>query len=161
MNFAARLAAFHDHAGIFHRQTRADVAVDPFDLGVFVREAAFGHEIEDVRRPVLHGDVLDLRALQRDQLDHRAVQRGGLELRRGAAFHVGHFAAFVGDDERALELAEVFGVDAEIGLQRMLHLHAGRHVDERAAAEDGALSALNLLSPVGMTLPNHFRKISG
>ena len=127
--------------GYFIVRRRADVAVDPFHLGFFVREAALGDEVEDVRRPVLHGDVLDLRALQRDEFDHRAVQRGGLELRRGAAFHVHHLRAFVGDDERALELAEVLRVDAEVGLQRMLHFHARRHVDERAAAEDALNSA--------------------
>ena len=68
--------------------------------------------------------------LQRDEFDHGAVQRRGLELRRGAAFHVHDLGAFVGDDERALELAEVLRVDAEVGLQRLLHLHALRHVDE-------------------------------
>ena len=103
--------------------------------------AALGHEIEDVRRPVLHGDVLDLRALHRDQLDHRAVQRGRLEFRRGAAFHVHHLRAFIGDDERALELPEVLRIDAEVGLERVLHLHARRHVDERAAARRPRSSA--------------------
>ena len=73
-NFAARLATFHDHARIFHGETRADVAIDPFHLGVFVRDAALRHEVEDVRRPVLHGDVLDLRAFERDEFDDRAVQ---------------------------------------------------------------------------------------
>ena len=48
-NFAAGLAAFHDDAGIFHGQARTDVAIDPFHLGLFVREAALGHEVEDVR----------------------------------------------------------------------------------------------------------------
>ena len=96
MNFAARLAALHDHARIFHRQAGADVAIDPFHLGFFVRDAALGHEIEDVGRPVLDGDVLNLRAFQRDQFDDGAVQRGGVELRRGAALHVGHLRAFVG-----------------------------------------------------------------
>ena len=75
----------------------------------------------------------------RDEFDDRAVQRGGLEFRRGAAFHVDHLGAFVGDDERALELAEVLRVDAEVSLERVLHLHARRHVDERAAAEDRAV----------------------
>ncbi len=138
-HLAARLAALHHHAGIFHRQPRADVAIDPFHLRLLVRQAALGHEVEDIRRPVLDGDVLDLRALHRDEFDHRAVQRGGLEFRRGAAFHVHHLGAFIGDDERALELAEVLRVDAEVGLQRVLHLHARRHIDEGAAAEDGAV----------------------
>ena len=162
-NFAARLATFHDHAGIFHGQARADVAVDPFDLGVFVREAAFGHEIEDVGRPVLHGDVLNLRALERDQFDDRAVQGGGVELRRGAAFHVGHFRAFIGDDEGALELAEVFGVDAEVSLQRMFHFHAGRDVDERAAAEHGGVQRAEFVvagrDDFAEPFPENFRMI--
>src|SRR5205085_6576929 len=61
---------------------------------------------------------------------------GGVELRRGAAFHVGQLRAFVADDQRPLELAEVLGVDPEVGLQWMLHLHPGRHVDERTATKD-------------------------
>ena len=87
-NFAARFAAFHDNAGIFHGQARTDVAINPFHFGIFMREAALGHEIEDVRGPVLDSDVLEFRAFKRDQLDDRAVQRGSVELRRGATFHV-------------------------------------------------------------------------
>ena len=47
--------------------------------------------------------------------------------------------AFVGDDERALELAGVGGVDAEI--RRKLHraTHALRDVAERAVGEDGGV----------------------
>ena len=104
-----------------------------------MREAALGDEVEDVAAPVLDGDVLDLRALEGDQLDDGGVQRGGLEFRRGAAFHVHHLGAFVGDDERALELAEVLRVDAEVGLQRLLQLHALRDVDERAAGKHRAV----------------------
>ena len=73
------------------------------------------------------------------------VQGGGLELRRGAAFHVHHLGALVGDDERALELAEVLRVDAEVGLQRLLQLHALRDVDERAAGEDRAVEGGELV----------------
>src|SRR3712207_7987494 len=40
--------------------------------------------------------------------------------------------ALVDDDQRALELAHVLGVDPEVGLQRDLDVHALRHVDERA-----------------------------
>ena len=138
-HFAAGFAAFHDDARILHRQARADVAIDPFHFGFLVGEPALGHEIEDVVRPVLDRDVLKFRAFHRDQLDHRAVQRGGVKLRRGAAFHVGQLRAFIDDDERALELPEILGVDPEIGLERMLHFHARRHVDERATAENGAV----------------------
>jgi hypothetical protein len=44
-----------------------------------------------------------------------------------------HVRALVGDDQRPLELAHVLGVDAEVGLQRDLDVHALGHVDERAA----------------------------
>ncbi len=67
------------------------------------------------------------------------MQRGSVKLRRRAAFHVGHFRAFIGDDERALELAKIFRVDAEISLEWMFHFHAGRHVNERATAEHGGI----------------------
>ena len=77
-NFAARLATFHDNAGIFHGEARTDVAIDPFDFGVFVGQTAFRHEIENVRRPILHGDVLNLCAFERDQFDDCAVQCGVL-----------------------------------------------------------------------------------
>src|SRR5437870_7322390 len=101
-----------------------------------MREAALGHEIENVGRPVLHGNVLELRAFERDKLDDRAVQGGGVELRRGATFHVSQLGTFVANDKRALELAKVLGVDAEVGLKRMFHFHAWWHVNERAAAEN-------------------------
>src|SRR5690606_19665798 len=79
-DFAAGAFTFEDDAGIFHREAAADVAVDPLDLGVLVRDAAFGDEIEDVGGPVLDGDVLDLRALEGDEFDDGAVERRGGEL---------------------------------------------------------------------------------
>ena len=138
-DFTTGAFALHDDAGVFHGEAAADVAVDPAHFGVLVGDAALGDEVEDVAAPVLHGDVLDLRAFHGDEFDDGAVQCGGLKLRRGAAFHVHHFRAFIGDDERALELAELLAVDAEVGLERMLHLHAGRHINERAATEDSAV----------------------
>jgi hypothetical protein len=47
-----------------------------------------------------------------------------------------HRGALVGDDQGPLELAHVLGVDAEVGLQRDVDLHALGHVDERAAGPD-------------------------
>ena len=95
-----------------------------------MRQSTLGHEIENVLRPVLHCDVLELRAGHRYQLDHRAMQGRGIKFRRGAAFHVGQLGTFVANDERSLELAKVLCVYAEVGLQRMFHFHARRHIDE-------------------------------
>ena len=65
------------------------------------------------------------------------MQRVARVDRRGAALDVVHVGALVDDDQRALELAHVLRVDAEVGLERHLDLHARRHVDERAARPHG------------------------
>ena len=65
--------------------------------------------------------------------------------RRRAALDVVHVAALVGDDQRPLELAHVLGVDAEVGLQRHLHVHARRHVHERAARPHRAVQRRELV----------------
>ena len=64
------------------------------------------------------------------------VQRVGRVDRRGAALDVVDVGVLVDDDQRPLELAHVLGVDAEVGLQRDLDVHALGHVDERAAGPD-------------------------
>ncbi len=140
-DFATGFAAFEDDAGVFHGEAGADVAVDPFDFGFFHGDAAFGDEVEDVGAPVLDGDVLDFRAFECDEFDDGTVEGGGLEFWGGAAFHVGDFGPFVGDDEGALELTEVFSVDAEVGLEGLFDFDAGGHVDEGAAGEDGAVES--------------------
>ncbi len=58
-------------------------------------EAALGHEVVNPALalgvagvPILHGRVLDLRVVQRDQLDHRGVKLVLVAHRRGAALEV-------------------------------------------------------------------------
>ena len=87
------------------------------------------------RIPVLDGRILDLGVVERDQLDHRGMQLVLVAHRRGAAFEIADVGALVGDDQRALELAGVLLVDAEIGRQLHRAAHARRHVDERAVGE--------------------------
>ena len=85
-------------------------------------QRALGDEIEDpalalgvARIPVLDGRVFHLGILVREDLDHRGVELVLVAHRRGAAFEVGDVAALVGDDQGALELAGILGIDAEIG----------------------------------------------
>ena len=115
-------------------------------------ETTFSDEIENVGRPVLDRNVLNLRTLERDQLDHGAMQGGGIELWRGAAFHVSHFRAFIDNDKCAFKLPEIFGIDPEVGLERVFHFYSGRNVDERAAAEDGRVQRAEFV----VTRRNHF-----
>ena len=104
-----------------------------------MREPSLGDEIEDIGAPVLHGDVLDLGPLHGHKLHDGAVECGGFEFRRCASLHVGEFGSLIGNDQGALELAEVLGIDPEISLKRVLHLHSRRDIDEAASAEDGAV----------------------
>ena len=138
-DFSPRLPAFEDDAGVFHGESGADVAVDPFDFGFFFGPGSFGDEVEDVVGPVLHGDVLDFGTFEGDEFHDGTVKGGCFEFGSGAAFHVGDFGSFVGYDEGAFELAEIFGIDAEVGLEGLLHFNAGWDVDEAASAEDGTV----------------------
>ena len=118
-------------------------SLGPGDLRVLAAAvAALGDEIVDAaaaggvaRIPVLDGRILDLGVVERDQLDHRGMELVLVAHRRGAAFEIAHIGALVGDDQRALELAGVALVDAEIGRQLHRAAHARRHVDERAVGE--------------------------
>src|SRR5438105_12249615 len=67
------------------------------------------------------------------------MQCGRVKLRRRATFHVGHFRAFIGNDESALKLAEILGVNPKVSLERMFHFHARRDVNERAATENSGV----------------------
>ena len=122
--------------GVLHGDLGADVAVDPLHPAALVHGGPLGHQVVDVVGPVLDGRVADVGVLLHDDLDDRGVQRVAAVDRRGAALDVVHRRALVGDDQRPLELAHVLGVDAEVGLQRDVDLHALGHVDERAAGPD-------------------------
>ena len=50
-------------------------------------------------------EYLIVRVVERDQLDDRRVQLVLVAHRRGAALEIAHVRAFIGDDQRALELA--------------------------------------------------------
>src|SRR3954452_2776230 len=138
-HLAGGALAHHVDARVLHRQLRAEVAVDPLDGSVGLGDRALRDEVEDVVRPVLHGRVADAGARLGAQLDDRGVQRVGAVRRGGAALDVVHVGALVGEDQRALELAHVLRVDAEVGLQRHLDVDARGHVDERAARPHGAV----------------------
>src|SRR5690606_955412 len=122
---------------VLHRHLGADVAVDPLHGRALVGHGALGDQVVDVVRPVLDGRVAAAGVLLDDDLDDRGVQRVRLVDRRGAALDVVHVGTLVDDDQGPLELAHVLGVDPEVGLERDLHVHALRHVDEGAAGPHG------------------------
>src|SRR3954454_2015233 len=144
-DLAVRPLAHEVDARVLHRELRAEVAVDPLDGRVGLRDRALRDEVEDVVRPVLHGRIADAGARLGAQLDDRGVQRVGAVRRGSAALDVVHVGALVGEDQRALELAHVLRVDAEVGLQRHLDVDARGHVDERAARPHGAVESRELV----------------
>ncbi len=146
---------------VFHRHLGADVAVHPLHGRAGVRDGALGDQVVDVVRPVLDRRVPAPRALLHDDLDHRGVQRVRGVDRRGAALDIVHVGVLVDDDQGPLELAHVLGVDPEVSLQRDLHPHALRHVDERPAGPDGRVQRGELVVPDRdhrrEILPEHLR----
>ena len=132
------------HARIFPGDRRAGLDLRPRDLRARAAAvAALGDEVVDAalafgvaRIPVLHGRVLDLGVVERDQFDHGGVELVLVAHRRGAAFEIGDVGALLGDDQRALELAGIPLIDAEIGRQLHRAAHALGHVDEGAVGED-------------------------
>ena len=140
-----RSLAHQPDGRVLHRHLRAEVPVDPLHRRVLVGDGTLRDEVVDVVRPVLDRRVAAAAALLDDDLDDRRVQRVGRVDRGGAALDVVHVGAFVDDDQRALELAHVLRVDAEVGLERHLDRDARRHVDERPARPDGRVECGELV----------------
>ena len=69
--------------------------------------------------------------------------------RGGAALHVAHRGAFVGDDERTLELPRTGGVDAEIAGQVHRAFHPLGDVAEGAVGEDRGIERRVVIVPHG------------
>ena len=137
-----------EHAGgVFPRHRRAGFDLRPRDLGTIpLTQRALGDEVVDAALalgiagiPVLHGRILDLGIVHRDQFDHGGMELVFIAHRRGAAFEVADVGALLRDDQRAFELPRVFGIDAEIGRKLHRAAHAFGHVDEGAVREDRAI----------------------
>ena len=143
IELAPRIVAAQDAGRILPGDRRAGLDLRPGDLrAVAAAVAALGDEIVDAalafgvaRIPVLDGRIFDLGIVERDEFDDRRVQLVLVALRRRAAFEVGDIGALFGDDQRALELARVLLVDAEIGRQLHRAAHALGHEYEGAVGE--------------------------
>src|SRR5439155_27154052 len=88
------------------------------------------------RIPVLHRRILDRSVVVRDQLDYGRMQLVFVAHRSRTSFKIADVAAFVRDDEGALELACLLRVDAEVGRQLHGAAHPFRDVDEGTIGED-------------------------
>ena len=133
-----RVVTLQDAARIFPGDGRSGLHLRPRDLRVHTQAfAAFGNEVVNTalaffvsRVPVLHGGVLDLCVIERNQLNYRSMQLVLIADRGGAAFQIAHVGALVGNDQRALELARLRSVNAEIGGQLQRTANSLWHVDK-------------------------------
>ncbi len=85
----------------------------------------------------------------RVNFDHCGVELVLVTHRRGAAFEIADVAALFGDDQCALELAGVFGINAEIGRQFHRTADALGDVDEGAVGEDRSVQAREQIVALG------------
>ena len=139
IEFALAVIAAQDAGRVFPRHGRAGFHLRPHHLGPIAPAiGALGHKIIDpalavliARIPVLHRGIFHLGVFLDDDLDHSGVQLAGVALGRGAAFEIADIRPLVGDDQRALKLSRILGIDPEIGAQFHRATHAGRHIDER------------------------------
>ena len=131
-HLTARVRSGHPHSRVLHGHLGADVAVDPLHGRALFSLGALGDQVVDVVGPVLDGCVPAAATLLHDDFHHSGVQRVRLVNRRGATLHVVHVRIFIDDDQRALKLAHVFRVNAEVRLQRDVHVDPRRNVDEGA-----------------------------
>src|SRR6185437_3599875 len=83
---------------------------------------ALGHKVVDTADavlvagiPVLHGRVLNLRIVERDQLNYSRMQLVLVALGSSATLQIARVAAFLDHNQRALKLAGIRRVDTEVG----------------------------------------------
>ncbi|MOA31745.1 hypothetical protein D3C78_1529190 [compost metagenome] len=137
--FTDRIVALQDHARVFPGDCRAGFRLGPrhFRTRAFAQRT-LGDEVEDTAlavtagEPVLHRRIFHFGVFVQDHLHHRRVQLVAVTHRGRTAFDIADIAAFIGDQDGALELAGFGGVDTEIGRQFHRTAHALRHVNEGA-----------------------------
>ena len=110
-----------------------------------MRNRTLGHQVVDVVRPVLDGGVANACVLLQHNLNHCGVQGVGLVDGGGAALNVVNVGVFVRNNQGALELAHVLGVNAEVRLQRDLHVNSRGNVHEGATGPYGGVQCGELV----------------
>ncbi len=139
-------AGFHQVDGrVLHGEFRSEVAVDPFHQSIAVDHCPFGDEVVNVVGPVLDRGVPAASTSFDHDFDHCRMQAFAGIGWSSAAFDVMHAGAFVDDNQRPFELAHVFGVDPEVGLQGEFDVDSRRDVDERPTGPDGRVECRELV----------------
>src|SRR5690606_32919748 len=143
-------ALFHQiDCGVLHRSLGPQIAVDPFYRSVSHGLCALGYQIVDVVGPVLDGRVPYPSAFEGHDFDNCGVQTIGRVDRRGTALDVVYEAALLRNYQSSFELAEVLGVDPEVGLNRNVDFHALGNIDKGTSTPDSRVQRGEFVVIVG------------
>ena len=123
----------------------AERAGDPLDRAALFDPRTLGVQVVHILGPVFNRGVANARTLTDENLDAACVQVGDVVLRGRAALDKVQVCALVHDNQGVLELARAGGVQAEVGLQGNVHMHARRDVDEGTAAPHSAVQRRKLV----------------
>ena len=143
VEFAAGVIPHQNGRGIFPGDGGAGLHLRPTQVtALAAAESALGNEVQYAaaalgisRIPVLHRAVAHVRILLYYYLHHGRMELVLIAHRGGAALHITHARALIGDYERALELACAARVDAEVTAEVHRALHALGDVAEGAVGE--------------------------
>ena len=92
---------------------------------------ALRDQVIHVRRPILDRRITDPRVRRNVNFDNAAMERALGILRRGTALNVVNLSAFVRDNQRPLELADIRRIQPEIRLKREINLDTLGDVNEQ------------------------------
>ena len=130
----------------------AERAGDPLDRAALFDPRTLGVQVVHILGPVFNRGVAHARTLTDENLDAACVQVGDVVLRGRAALDKVQVCALVHDNQGVLELARAGGIQAEVGLQGNVHMHARRDVDEGTAAPHSAVQRRKLVVRGGHAL---------
>ena len=147
IKFAHTVIAIQHAAGVFPRNRRACFHLRPADFGSrALAQGPLGHEVINAAPafgiagiPVLHRGIFNLGIIERDELHNGGVELIFIAHWRGAAFEIRDIAALICDNQRALKLARIFSIDAEIGAQLHGAADAFGNVDKGPIRKDCAI----------------------
>ena len=134
--FAAGVLPVQNAAGIQARNTGAKRPRHPFDKAVLLYQRPLGIQVHHVARPVLNGGIPQPRPFFYIQFHAAGVQIRYVITGSAAAFNKVEAGILFADDQRVFKLACSRCIQAEIGLQRNIHMHPLRHIHKGTARPD-------------------------
>ena len=137
--------ALQDAHGVQAAGVGAEGAGDPLDGAALFHLGALGVQVVHVLGPVLDGGVAHAGTLADENFHTACMQVGYIVLRGRAALDKVQVSTLVHNNQGMLELTGAGGVQAEVGLQRNLHMYARRDVDEGAAAPYSTVQGRELM----------------